>query len=245
MPTEQDRTYTVKLAGADFYKNQLIRPSAVLAHVQRVVDEHLDAEKVSVPDLAPYNLAWVLTMAAVRIQPIVLEGTTLSARTWMSQQKGPYFRREVEFFTPSSERVLRFSSFSVLMDLKERTIARPSVLPVQLKSTTPEFVIDALSPKLHMKCPLEHCYTDVIRNCHIDLLGHANNSFYADFALNCLNEEEFAQGISEMDINYLSELTRGTQYSLARGKDELGNIWVEGTNADEEKRSFCARIKLF
>lgn len=245
MLVEQSKTYPIPLSVGDFTKSGVLRPSAVLNLAQRVTDEHLFLSGVGISKLWPYHLSWVLILTALRISPIPEDCMSLAAKTWGSELRGPYFRREIEFYSPEGERLICFSSFSVLLDLKGRNILRPSALPLPLTPPTPVFAIDHLSPKLPIPCETRHSYNDIIRNGHIDLLGHVNNSHYADFALNCLTPEEFSRGVCEIDINFLAELQNGSSFSLSRGEDERGNIWVKGEELGSPKTSFAARVKLF
>jgi acyl-ACP thioesterase len=243
---EQDKTYTLPLCGGDFYKTGLIHPSAILNLAQRVVDTHLASWGMAPAVLVSHHLSWVFILSAVRIlHPIPDNCVALNSKTWMSLLQGPYYRREIEFYSPQGEKLICVSSYSVLLDLVTRTISRPSALPFPLMPLTPIFSIDNLSPKLSIP-PLTHfCYEDAIKNSHIDLLGHVNNSYYADFALDCLTDKELSRGICEMDINFLNELKKNSTFSVLRGSDDNGTIWTKGQEKNSDKTSFTARIKLF
>lgn len=244
MPSELEQTYPVTLCGGDFYKRGFLRPSAVLNLAQRVADAHLARNGADISVLAPHHLSWVFVLIALRISLIPDGCVSLGARTWFSEQKGPYFRREMEFFSPEGERLIAFSSYSVLIDLVSRGILRPSALPIALNPPCPVFTIPDISPKLPLPATPLFCYDDVIRNCHIDLLGHVNNSHYADFAFNCLTGEEMAHRISEMDINFLSELHPRTRFRLFREEEKADSLFMKGQETESGKTSFAARIKL-
>jgi acyl-ACP thioesterase len=242
---EQDKLYTVPLCGGDFYKAGLIRPSAVLSLCQRVVDTHLALCGADLSVLGAHHLSWVFILTAMRIRPIPQTCMALTAKTWMSEQRGPYYRREMEFYTQQGERLICISSYSVLIDLLSRAILRPSALPISLIPPNPVFTIPDITPKLVVPTLKDHCYDDIIRQSQIDLLGHVNNSCYADFTFNCLTREELSKGICEMDINFLAELRNGSSFCLFRGEDEDGAIWTKGLEKDSGKTSFTSKIRLF
>ena len=75
--------------------------------------------------------------------------------------------------------------------------------------------------KLHQPEGLRHKENRLMRYSDTDLNGHVNNTRYADFACDAVEEECMAEGtfLSEMQIGYLAECRPGEELRLLTGRE--------------------------
>ena len=67
----------------------------------------------------------------------------LYANTWYSQRKGPYYRRELIFYNDKNDIMFKGSTFSILMNVKDRSVFRKKELPFSLTTPYPKYCVEA------------------------------------------------------------------------------------------------------
>lgn len=232
---EQEITYDLYLTGNDFDENGNLKPSVCPALTQQVVERHLGKYEMGTGDLLKAGLGWVLVgFTAVFDQPD-MECIPLVGRTWHSCKKGPYYRRETAFFDREGKRLIGVSTFSVMLDIKNRSIARRYALPGSLAENSDLAVPDArpVSATADFYTPVE---TFTVRNSQVDALGHLNNARYVEFAFDVMTGEERAKTLRRLEIAFHRELRRGDTF-LLRVHREPGRLYFRG-ECEEGKKAF-------
>ena len=239
---EKDHIYPVALAAGDFTAQGMLRPCAVLDLIQHVCEEHIASFGVDTFTMLQKKVAWVL-VAAMWEQEAIPEGCLkLQARTWHSQVKGPYFRREVELCTEEGQRVIAFTSYSIVMDMEKRAMLRPSALPYSIPAPEPDFLLSWARPKAELPAELIEVEQRQVRPSETDLLGHVNNSRYADYAFDGLLPDERTRAVRAVEINFHSELKAGQVFTLKRGTDGDGHPVFAGFADGAAKHSFLVKF---
>ena len=224
-----------------------LKPSGYQTLVMDVAARHLRQFQLGVDDLLPRGMSWVLISSSVEILSPVREELTLTARTWHSEQDRLTFRRELCFTGADGTPLFNASTFSVLMDLKERRILRPDTLGFEIGQPHSEFVIDA-SPRLRFRGEMQPCDRRKVYNSCIDRLGHTNNCRYPEFAYDALTEGEIASlgSLRRMDVFFRSELRPGEWFTVRRSAPEIqhGELFVDGINDQTGKQAFVCRFEF-
>ncbi len=235
---EQQFRYQVQTDFSYFNQDGMMKIYGYQHLFAQLVDQHLEALNLTMEDTLDYGLAWVLRSISLTIKKKVPRGEILLGRTWHSQRKGPYFRREYEFCNQQGEILVQGSSFSILLDMGKRSIYRAQTVPFAFIEPTEEFLLEA-SPSF--KCPdyYDAIEERVVRPSHIDGIGHVNNARYGEFAYDALTESEIMSlpQIQRIDYYFLSEMALGTAFQIMRTKTD-SQLFLRGKHLSTGKTSF-------
>ena len=124
MNNEKDFDYELFVDVQLLNENGILKPYAYQSLFGSLADKHLTTFHLNVDTTLQYNLAWALISLSVEIEKNVDKPMKLYGKTWHSDRKGPFFRREYLFINEQGEIMFKGSSFSVLLDINTRTIYR-------------------------------------------------------------------------------------------------------------------------
>jgi medium-chain acyl-[acyl-carrier-protein] hydrolase len=232
--TEKDYTYALSTGLSQLNGQGLLKPYVYQNLFGELVQQHLANIHGGHETTIKYGLAWVLIALSFEIEKPVQGCMQLSAKSWFSERRGPFFRREAVFYDEAGQTVFKGSTFSVLIDMEKRTTFRQRELPFALTEPIPEFTVEA-GPIFKNSLTYDWLEEREVRHSHIDALGHMNNSRYGEFTYDTLTGEELEGLISlqRMDVYFVSELKSGEKVSLLKAYDGE-KILVRGYN-DEKK----------
>jgi len=237
MVSEKEWVYEVEIEVEDLNENKILKPYAYQRLIAKVAEEHLKRLNMDVDTIMKYNLSWVLISLSIEIVRPVEGCDRLYATTWYSKRKGPYFRREMVFSNEMGE-VFKASSFSILLDIENRSIFREKEPPFTVNEPIEEFVLEA-SP--NFKYTGDYKKTDVRRvfNSFIDCNGHVNNCRYGEFAYDVFNDDERRKlkDLKRMDIYFHSELMLNDRFSVLKAYDN-NKLLIRGFNENKGVNSF-------
>ncbi len=238
MTQELEFVYEMEVETSDFNERGVLKPYVYQNLFAKVAEKHLMKHNVHVEATMEYNMAWALVSISYEILKPVKETGKIYANTWYSKRKGPYFRREILFRNSEGEILFQGSTFSVILDLEKRTVYRKKEVPFLHFEPTEEFTIEA-RPTMKTHLDYEKVEERVVKNSHIDLLGHVNNSRYGEFAYDVFSEEERMDlvNFNRMEFYFQSELRRGDRFSIHRAKEER-QLMIRGYNETKGCVSF-------
>ena len=241
---EKDHIYEMEIEVSDLDENGLLKPYAYQALFAHLAEKHLNLLNLNVDMTLTHDLAWALVSMSLEFPMPVKSCMRLFATTWHSQRKGPYFRRELVFRNGDGDVMFQGSTFSVLLDLGNRSVYRKKELPFHVHDPIAEFTIEAF-PTVRSQSSYEQVEQRKVRNSHIDPLGHVNNCRYGEFAHDALSEEECRdlRHLRRMDIHFVSELRKGDVFSIWKAceeHDESRRILIRGRNDGTDGVSFDA-----
>ena len=244
MAFERDCIYEMEVEVMHLNENSAMKPAAYQSLFARLADRHLSDYGADFNTTMKHGMAWALVSLSIEVVQPISTCLRFHASTWFSQRKGPYFRREFLFCDEANNPVFRGCTYSVLLDMKTRTVFRKKETPVSLTSPINDFTIEA-DP--HFRGSFD--FTDIdhrkVRSSYLDALGHVNNCRYGDFAYDALSDAERA-GIGElkrMDIYFQSELRPGDEFTIrkavaAEEEHRSRQIIVQGMNDTKKDVSF-------
>ena len=237
MINELEKTYEIVTEITNLDQRGYLKPSGYQLLINKMIEEHLKSAALDFDHLAPFGLSWVIVSLSIDIKKPILGCQKLQGTTWHAQRKGIIFRREMEMKDTSGEVVFNASMFSVLFDIKSRSIFKQKELPFSLGEPTTKFLLEA-SPSFRGK----HQYVDVHHRCvyrsHIDCLGHVNNCRYGEFAFDTLSEVEAEmERVKRIDIYFISEL-RPEDTFITQKVEVDDRIIIRGYNKTQDKVSF-------
>jgi len=235
---EHECIYQLDVEVAQLNENYALKPASYQILFARLADIHLAEFKADVNETTKYGLAWALISLSFEVVKPITACEKLYASTWYSQRKGPYFRRELVFRNEQGEIMFHGSTFSVLLDLENRSVFRKREVPFSMNPPYEVFCIEA-SP--HFKDTL--AYTDVetrkVHHSYIDCLGHVNNCRYGDFAYDALSHDETEKigRLKRMDAYFFSELRSEDEFTIQKAVDQ-NRILIKGQNNTKDDISF-------
>lgn len=242
---EYERIYTCEPTFSMFNQYGYLKPYGYQSMMNIVAEEHLNNIHCSMDDLSKYDMAWVLLSASFEIAAPVDSIMKLKAHTWHSKQNCFTFRRDFSFCNENGELLFNAATFSVLFDINNRRILKPSELPVTLPAANNNLTIQAVH---HFKNKSEMTVCDhrrIYSSC-IDRLGHTNNERYGEFAYDALTTEETARldKLRRFELYYINELCLGKGFDVRRGVDENGCLIIDGIEDNAKKESFSCRMEF-
>lgn len=230
--TEKDYVYEIETESLFYDQNGVVKPYVYQNMFLQVVDRHLKNIGLTFEMAAKHHLAWVLVSISFDIRKPMQGSGKLYARTWYSQRRGPFFRREVVFKDETGNVIFAGSTFSVLINTDTRMVYRQPELPFGFMEPLAEFTVDA-SPIYKNNASYIKIDERKIYNSFIDFLGHVNNRRYGEFAHDALDEEELLRlkSLKRIDIFFVSEL-RNKEILTIYKTCEGNKILVRGLNSE-------------
>ncbi|MBE6899618.1 MAG: hypothetical protein E7479_02995 [Ruminococcaceae bacterium] len=244
---ELEQTYTFRTDTGTQNENRALTLSALQRIIVVISEEHLENIGLDVPHLMrEYGVSWVLLSISAEIKSPIRDGERLSVRTWHTEKRGVYFRREVEICHADGSVAAVAATFSSIFDMKTRRLSTdPEVLEKVNQLGNGKELLDAESRIKIKPDGFPVIMTQKVMPSWIDSLGHVNNFRYGDLITDALPDEARANlgNLSRYEIGFTGELRLGESVEL-RLKEENGEILAAGIRSTDEKPAFLARLKF-
>ncbi len=244
MKSELDCKYEIDIEVSDLNQDNVLKPYGYQKIFAKIAEQHLDNIDLNIDVTMKNNLAWALVSLSVEIIQPVIGCMKLYAKTWFSQKKGPFYRREFLFEDSKGDVLFKGATYSVLLDVKKRKIYRSNDLPFFISEPIEEFTIEA-KPKFKTLTEFVNIEDRKVYNSYIDRLGHVNNMRYGEFAYDAFTDEEKnnLRNLKRMDVFFLNELLDNDLFSILKGQD--GNkIIFRGYNKSRDNIAFNIVIQF-
>ena len=244
MKAEKECTYELLATASYLNQYNQLKPYAYQVLFEQMAERHLFNLNLNVDTTMKYGLAWALISMSLEIETPIEKSMILYANTWFSQHKGPYYRRELLFKDKDGNVMFKGSTHSVLLDIEKRSVSRKKEVPFPMHESTEIFLLDA-SPSFKFDTELEPVVERHAQASHIDCLGHVNNSRYGEYAYDAFSEaeQEKLKDLKRMDINFLSELRPGDEFTMKKG-GEGERLYFQGYNKTKGDVSFNIAMKF-
>jgi acyl-ACP thioesterase len=244
MKPEKDCVYELLATASYLNQYNQLKPYAYQVLFEQMAERHLFNLNLNVDETMKYGLAWALISMSLEVVTPIEKSMTLFANTWFSQHRGPYYRRELLFKNKDGNVMFKGSTHSILLDIEKRSVFRKKEVPFQMHEPTELFLLDA-SPSFKFDTELAPVVERHVQASHIDCLGHVNNCRYGEYAYDAFNdvEQERLKNLIRMDINFLSELRPGDEFTMKKGY-EGDRIYFQGYNKTKGDVSFNIAMKF-
>lgn len=226
--------------------NSRWKPSSFFRLIQYSGSSHANLAGYDFYDLMATGRAWVLYRIRMRMLRYPAIKDRLIMHTWINgyQQKLLYLRGfKVE--DEQGNLVADAISASLLIDLKNRQILKPSSIPEHKVFDIPDPTPHEPLEKIDAPQDMPECYQIKATYSQLDMVGHVNNANYVDWVCDCF-EPDFHRKhqMESIQINFLQEIRPDEQISM-RMAPESGKTatWlVSGENLSRPMRAFDARV---
>ncbi len=244
---ELEKTYTYRVDTQATGDNRAITISGLQRIIVGVSEEHLENIELDVPRLMKnYGVSWVLlSMTAKSISPIVY-GEKLQIRTWHTEKKGVYYRREIEICHEDGSPAAVAATFSSILDMNTRRICKDDeIIAKVLDLGEGKKLLEAQS-RIHINPKdLDYVKTEDVRPSQIDALGHVNNSRYGEIITDALTPHQLEElhNLIEYEIAFTGELRLGDSVEVRISENEH-EILAAGIRKSDGKAAFTARLRF-
>ena len=220
-----------------------IKLSAILRMVHIAADVNVNELGFGFHTLHPLNISFVLQRFGLKIYRMPVYNEVVTIRTWPADLARGTFIRNGDMHDQNGIKIMEWSSLWILFDLKNRTILKPSALPIEIPTFT-DVGVDVKPEKVgvlpnEMQMFSQHTHT--VRYADVDTNMHMNNSIYGDLIGNAVFANEDTCEWREVQINYLGETRLGEEINITAYKDGSELLVVGMT---QERASFAAKIVL-
>ena len=240
--SEEIYTKEIWVCYADCDRQKRLKPSAILKYFTESAGQQLVEKGLTYECLQSRKIAFFLSKVVFRIigEPIRANGDTrITLRTWATGCKGVCFTRDFEILDETGVQRIVGNSYWVVVNPETRSIQKPSLIDIGIPfGRAGENFPDIC--RLRPKMPV-YCYSQQILYSMIDCNGHANNTVYADLAVNAAPEYDSTQ-LHEFEIHFLKETVLGDCLELCREEWDENSVLMSAMG--EEKPFFLARMQF-
>lgn len=242
---ELEQTYIFRTDTGTQNENRALTLSALQRIIVVISEEHLENIGLDVPKLMrDYGVSWILLSISVDIKSPIRDGERLFVRTWHTEKKGVYYRREVEICHPDGSLAAVAATFSSIFDMKTRRLCTdPEVLEKVNDLGSGEKLLEAESRIKIKPEDFPVVMTQKVMPSWIDSLGHVNNFRYGDLTTDALPDWARAKlgSLSRYEIGFTGELRLGESVEL-RLKEEGNTILAAGIRSSDGKPAFLSKL---
>lgn len=196
--------FTVRTYEIDSHK--LMTPPAILNLMHEAAMQNVIKMKVSVWDLEPHQISWVLMRMDLKIIRLPQLGEQISVCTYPAGFEKFFTYRDYLIFDSKGERIAYSSSTWVLMDTVARKLRR--IPPFLLDMPMPK-AADCLARIRHKLPPFDTSDQDRVFKANwydLDFNEHLNSVVFVKWMLQSMDAEVLStQSLAEIDIQYHSE----------------------------------------
>jgi len=166
-----------------------VKPVTLLDYLQDAASEHAKRLGVSVTDLLPKNITWVLSRYHVKIMRYPLLGESIQVNTWPSARQRFLAIRDFEVTDEKGDALALATSSWILLNLRNKRPARlDNILPdypiLNRRTIEDDFNKPLPAPeRADIELPFR------VRMGDLDLNGHVNHTVYIEWALETAPQE--------------------------------------------------------
>ena len=222
-----------------------LKPAAFMDLAQEAAGSHAVHLGFGYDDLIKKNTAWILSRVHVEFPDTPLWREKVTLTTWHKGFNRLFFIRDFVMKDQEGlERVKATTSWLVL-DLENRSMVRdPGLVDAEGICTDNALEVPADKVRIPRGVEPELVGQHIVGYSDVDMLGHANNAMYMQWAMDAVNYEiASSRPVKEFTINFNHEVKAGEKVSLYRvmvEKEDSLHVYVEGKTS--EASSFCVEI---
>ena len=218
MPKTYSETKLIRTSNCDLTGHW--RASSILALMQELGGTHAHFLGCGRDVMLAENLVWVLYRTELVMSRYPAVGETVRVDTFPMGNKRWFFPRYFLFYDEAGNEIGKAATLWVLMDVVERRMAAPDMLPCALPDNADLTAPMALPGNIAVIEGETQVSEYLPTNMDIDVNLHVNNTRYADILCNALpldtlREKEFAHLL----IHYQREVRPGLRLELHLQQD--------------------------
>lgn len=229
-------TFRCELTATDNQSGSLyeVKPSGILDFFQTSAGIHAEKSGVSAESLIKNGRCWVLESVSFEVINPIPSHSTVITETYYRTPGRLFYERDYVIYDKSGNKSINGTSRWLILDIKTR---RPISRAIDYGYPGREEYVMPVHEKI--RCDFESAEILGEYKIHLsetDIVGHLNNTHYADVIF-----EFYPRAVKNMQIDFVKECLYGetiTVKSLKSGED----VFIEGSVKGE--RRFLAKIRI-
>lgn len=191
--------------------------------LQETAGNHALKLNFDISRLRENQLTWMLHRLHVQIDRFPEWRDRIKIRTWPSS--GDTLRAYRDFIIEDSDgkKLGRCLSYWLMINTKTKKPVRMPDEVLQMAPANTGHVLDIKNSRIDVNQPMQDSKLFRVRRSDLDINQHVNNVKYIEWALEALPANH---GISEIDIEFLSECTEGEEVSSEYATAEIDKRYM-------------------
>lgn len=239
MQNEKDRLYSLEPLFEHFNEHHELKPMGYQHIINILANDHLKNTDQGVGVLLGGKFAWVIVSLTYEIIKPIKELKNLFGKTWYAGRRGPFYRREYLVLDENGDVLVKAGSYSILMDLSNRSIYRNKELPFQLLVENNEYLLEC-EPRLKEVFDFDEVSKERrVYSSYLDPIGHVNNLRYPEVVYDFFNEEEIKKlgKIKRIEQYFQKELQKDETFVVKKVNLEKRAVF-EVFNTETNEKAF-------
>lgn len=187
-----------------------VRLQSICKFLQDAAGSHARELGVSVDQLLPKGMTWVLSRLRVKMRQFPAWGETIHIETWPADVQRLHAIRDFQISDANMQKIGAATSAWLLIDISRK---RPVRLPENIRQFHPGEPVRALEMDMQKIAAVENADDEKrfrVRFSDLDLNWHVNYVSYIEWALETVPEMFWQKSrIAELEIEYLAESVFG------------------------------------
>ena len=222
-----------------------LKPAAFMDLAQEAAGLHAVHLGFGYDDLIKKNTAWILSRVNVKFIDTPMWRDDVTLTTWHKGFNRLFFLRDFVMTDKDGKERIKATTSWLVLDLENRTMVRDPHL-LEDGTICHDNAVETPADKVRIPRDIEPepVYEHLVGYSDVDMLGHANNAMYMQWAMDAVDYELASKRpVWEFTINFNHELKAGERVTLYRAcieKEDGLHVFVEGRT--ETASSFCVEI---
>lgn len=245
LPYEQ--VIVIKTFECDF--NHHWKPASFLQHMTEAAGVHAATLGFGYSEMQAQGLFWVLSRIKIKFFRFPAGGEQIILRTWPKTiQQKLFYIRDFEILADDNRLLAASTSAWLVVDADSRRLVPPGVRSLNLPALPEKHGLDDSLDKIPLNGDAREALQIQAGYSSTDVLGHVNNSRYAEWICDSLPMEYFQHNqLDWLQINYDREVLPGDQVSIRVSPFSLNQTltwYLEGINSSRDTRAFEASLQF-
>ena len=222
-----------------------LKPAAFMDLAQEAAGLHAVYLGFGYDELIKKQTAWILARVNVKFIDTPLWREDMTLTTWHKGFNRLFFLRDFIMTDKEGRPRVKATTSWLVLDLQSRSMVRDPQL-LEDGTICHENAIEAQADRVRMPRDVEAeaVFEHVVGYSDVDMLGHANNAMYMQWAMDAVDYEITSKcPVKEYTINFNKEVKAGEKVVLYRAlvqKEDGLHVFIEGKT--ETASSFCVEI---
>lgn len=231
MRTESKEKYIINIPFEYYNEDGFLKPQGYQNITDIIGDMHLKETDQQIGSLIAGKYTWVILSLTAEVKKPINNLKPVYGKTWYSERRGPYFRREYQVEDELGNVLFVAASYSVLIDVEKRTVYRQKELPFTIFQETNNYLLEA-NPTFKANILNNNLISGVVYNSDIDGIGHVNNLKYTEYVYNSFNSEKIKllKAPFSIKLYFHKEMLKEEQYSVKTDKINTYQVCNETKN---------------
>lgn len=230
----------------DYNANTQLTLRAMLYQFEQAGSHHSEAVGDMMDDQIKRGISWIITSWRVHIARRPEYGEPVTVNTWIHEQKngGLLMNRCFSLTTESGEELVTADGAYGLYDFYHNTLVKmPPELFTQYRPE-PRALYKRRLPRIRLPETMETVLPLSLRRADTDYNGHVHNTYYLNFALEAISEEDYwNEAIRDVAILYKQPLKLGDPAEIRCHYDEETKTYFVGIFGRDQELAFMAELK--